>query len=630
MWAIISALCIIIVVLVYYNYKTREGFVSGTVNWFGETVESTYEDGIPYYINNVANLSYTYYSAKPVRSLPSIGPEVYIIKCSDVVNSSDIDGVLELYPDSQLATLDQLRESVTNGLSSCEYGYINSQVENTLCIATAGKSHEVTRCDGVGLSANNIFDNGFVSTVMGPLTTEHESSCIYAYGIKPPQNQPSRPYISSVLNSTIETRVQPFNNYAPGWWFMRRPPTNYEIFVVYDVTGKAVEIDDDFTLPNAIADAFKCKIPNITAIREMIQASPSVPDKVYPHWDISGCSTNDDPLRVICPISEQTQTAPIGSSSSSYSGGALPTTPKLSITSYPRTPPLTVPGVLLYGPKPSYDARDIVVGGRKFRAEFYNTVRNVWSKYDPVKYKCKSINIPIQSGMLYGTYAKIFVSNLETPGSLKKVTTKITGGANENRAYPGCAATCNACERTEEPYYDARPILDINKHDKWKNQPVELNKDDPRVFYDQIPVSGQPNPEKISAAIRLVNACREAGGHIVLNANEINELKGCPAESWCCSPDKDLSIALPLSERDPMAATVNKTCEPVEEECDPAPSPAPLDADAYRLSKDGQRSRISKDVKDQYCKAKKSSIRTLAQERKSNKLLERQTNTDKR
>lgn len=629
MWAIICALCIIIVVYLYYNYSTREGFASGNVNWFGETVNTVPQNAEAIRSDGKIDI---YLSAMDMQTLPSVGPEVYIIQCDKPIAYTDIENILGLYDGAKLATLNQLRESVKLGFSSCQYGYIehlsSTITNNVLTVANAGKLHEVNYCGGVGLSANTDFDNGFVHLIseIAKPNGDNFSKSIYAYGVKPPANEPPRYYNKS--ETRIETRIAPFNNYTPGWWFARRPPSNTEVFVVYDVSGGLVKIDDNFTLPMAIANAFNCKIPNIAILRDMIRTTTpstgSLSEKVYPHWDISGCSSNDDPLRVITPLSEQAQMPTSSSSATQF-------TPKLNIVSYPRaTPDLAVKGVLLHGPKPSFDKRDVTVDGRTFRAEYYNTIRNVWSKYDAVQYKCKTPSITITTGMTYGSYAKSFVSILETPGSSKKVTTKITGTVDGNRAYPGCPSSCNACERTSEPYYDARPALDINKYDNWKDQHVESGKDDPRVLYDQIPLSGSINAEKTSTAIRLVNACREAGGLVVLNINETNQLKGCPTDSWCCSPNKDISIALPLSQRDPMAATLGKTCEPAEEECDTAPSPAPFENDAYRLSKDGRRSRISKDVKSQFCKSKSASIRTLAQEQRSTKLLRRLVNADKR
>jgi hypothetical protein len=128
---------------------------------------------------------------------------------------------------------------------------------------------------------------------------------------------------------------------------------------------------------------------------------------------------------------------------------------------------------------------------------------------------------------------------------------------------------------------------------------------------------------KRSMAIRLVNACRGAGGVVVLNSTERKSYDGCPEGSWCCAPDNDISINLPLSSLDPAADTLGKTCEPATEECDSSLGPAPLNTDAYSLSNRRRGSAVSQAVKGQFCKPKSGSVRTTAQERKSIKLLRR-------
>lgn len=403
-----------------------------------------------------------------------------------------------------------------------------------------------------------------------------------------------------------------------------------EVYIVRPDEGY-IEVDASYTAPQAVARSFGATIATLAQVQDAF-TSGIVNNTIYPMWDVSGIvAYSGSAVQVVLPVrpasaSGSASISVVGSSSSSGSGVAGPT---LLLTSIPLptvATPLTVPGVLLYGPKPPYEQRTVGISGRNYTADFYNYGRNVWSRVnDVVQYKCKNISgLTTTVNKTYGDYANILVSILQTPGvGSKTVPIQITGGVNKNRTYPGCDPTCDVCEKTKDPYYNERPSINKNAYESWKGVVIKLDIDD-RVLNDQIPPSGKTDPSKLTSSLRLIDACRTAGGIPSLSVEDKAQYKGCPAASWCCAPDTDIPIVLPLAQDDPAASSVGKTCEPTEEaECDDAPRPASNDTDAYRLSKDGQRSRITSALKLQYCKSKSASIRTLAQERKSEKLLKR-------
>jgi hypothetical protein len=399
---------------------------------------------------------------------------------------------------------------------------------------------------------------------------------------------------------------------------------NSELYVVYAIDGKDIPLDAIATIASVYGSQFATR--EIAGNEALLGIMGNT---IYPHWTRMGALFASNTVVSLAKIvsegvsgSASGSGSGSGSASGSASGSQL-STPATVVTEALKAGSVAVPAILLYGPKPPYESSDKVIGGRTYRPDFYNTVRNVWSKYELAQYKCRPIpTFTGGVGLTYGSYANNAVSVLETPGSGNTVNVKITGTADKNRAYPGCNPTCDACEKTRDPFYPARSIPDKNKYNAWKHQPVAVT-DDPRVLQEQITIGTTPDPAKISSAIRLVNACREAGGLVVLSAEARTSLNKCPRDSWCCSPDMEIPIMLPLAVDDPEVNTLGATCEPAEEQCDLAPRPAPVDADAYRLSKTGRRSRVANSVKQQFCKSKSASVRTLLQQQKSNKLLGR-------
>jgi hypothetical protein len=643
MWALYASLCIILVIAVYYKYKTRsaEGFFSPT-DWFGQTVASRIEVG------QVGND--TYYDT--LKSDVKTGEEVFPIRTADfekTITRADIPAILQLYGAS-LATVSQLRSAVGDGFSMCSYGYISDGTSSTPLQALGGKYQEYNWCAGLGLSANSAFDDGFVVTT--PLEIDTSSSSIvlgstkplgviYAYGVKPAKNEPPRSVTAN--NKTLSVTVSPWSEITANWWNRDSEPSNYEVYVVYPNDKVAIEFDYKYTAPSAIATAYNSTIATVAQARQEILGG-IMKNTIYPHWTIKGMMARDMYISTAY-IESETVLSGLGSSSSS-GPGSMPgsasdsfianttRTPKLRLekitqsdssapTVFNEQSKLTAPAVLLYGPKPAYDKREMTIGGRKYTAEFYNTVRNVWSKYDTAVYKCRDVPfIAVTNSMTYGEYARQYVHTLDTAVSGNETTVKITGAANANREYPGCNAACNACEKTEKPYYPVRPALEINKYKKWKNQPVKLptKGDTTDVLEEQMYAVSET---KRSMAIRLVDACRSAGGIVVLNSTERKSYDGCSQGSWCCAPDNDISINLPLSSLDPAADTLGKTCEPAAEQCDSSLGPAPLNTDAYSLSNRRRGSAVSQAVKGQFCKPKSGSVRTTVQERKSIKLLRR-------
>lgn len=409
--------------------------------------------------------------------------------------------------------------------------------------------------------------------------------------------------------------------------------TELEVYLVRPEDGP-IEVDASYTVPQAVARAFSATLATLEQVQNAF-ATGIVDNTIYPMWDASGIvAYNGSVVQVVLPVrpgsaSGSTSSSSMGSSSSSGSGsGTTGPTLFLTTTPLPTTTPLIVQGVLLYGPKPSYERRTVGISGRNYNADFYNYERNVWSRVnDVVQYKCKDIGrLTSPTNKTYGEYASALVAILENPGMGQTVSVQITGGVGGNRTYPGCDPTCNVCEKTKSPYYPARPSINTNEHTLWKGQSINLDID-ARVLNDRIPPSGKTDPSKLTSSLRLIDACKAAGGIPSLSIEDKGQYTGCPATSWCCAPDTDIPIVLPLAEDDPASDTVGKTCDETEEaECDAAPRPAPNDTDAYRLSKGGQRSRITAAAKRQFCKAKSASIRTLAQERKSEKLLKRLAN----
>jgi hypothetical protein len=628
MWALFTTLCIILVIAVYYKYKTRtrEGFLTG-VDWFGQTVQTVKEPGQTY--NGT-----TYYDTLPAPS--ETGKEVFPISTTQYVKSSDIPAILQLYGAS-LATVSQLRSAIGGGFSRCAWGYLADDTGVTIK-GFGGQYQEYIWCGGGELSANPKFDNGFLITTAITPTTE-ELGIIYAYGVKPPQNEPPR------KTDSITTKIIGWNENISSWWNYNKKPSNYEVYLVYPIDGNHITIDFNYTEPHAIANAYKSTVATTGQARAEM-SSGIMGNSIYPHWTIRGVLSRDNYISTARIVSENAVSgsgSASGTSSSSSSGsGSTQNTPKaklelekvtLSASSAPAefgtNSTLTAPAVLLYGPKPAYEARDVKVGDRTFRAEFYNTVRNVWSKYEIAAYKGKTPPFIAETrSMTYGEYGRQYVNILEVYGDGSNDTTpiKITGAENANRTYPGCSATANACEKTEIPFYPKRPAPELNKYKLWKAQEI-TTKDNPDILEEQMYSSGINISEaKRSAAIRMANACRGAGGVVVLSSSERKSYEGCPEGSWCCSPDTDVPLMLPLSARDPAAATVGKTCEPAEEECDSSLGPAPMDTDAYSLSNRRRGGFISREVKDQFCKPKSGSVRTTVQERKSSKLLRRLLN----
>ncbi len=627
MWALYASLCIILVIAVYYKYKTcwtREGFAAGT-DWFGVTptiipINNEYK---AYWQNYTLN--YYQYTSGIIPTTKSTS-EVYPILCSRPVTLTEVPFVVSRY-NASVATITQFREAIGSGFSKCTYGFIANSYSNynRYIRAIGGKLQEMYACRGIGLSAAPDFDNGYAQLVFE--TAQPTVSVIYAYGPKPPQNEPPR------KNGDITMTIGPFNDYVPDWWFQASPPTKHEIFAVY---GKVGEIEVQGDLPAQIAAAYKSKLPTIEQVVSSVRTG-IMSGTIYPHWTIMGTTGAEGPqgsVRFMRPSSEP-EGPPSGPGSSSSSGPAAAATAATAAIQTPKAvlkyelKPLastpTAPALLLYGPKPTYENREVTIGGRTFTAEFYNTVRNVWSKYDMAVYTCTpSPSINQTSSMTYGEYARKYVSALEVAGNGSSPTTpvKITGAYAENRAYPGCPSTCNACETSQTPY-PVRPPPNLNSYKQWKDQPVvsPSKADTPDVLKEGMGVTGTSEPKR-SMAIRLVNACRDAGGVVVLSANERKAYDGCPADSWCCSPDTDVRIDLPLAADDPAAATLNKTCEPVEEPCDSELGPAPINTDAYSLT-NRRRKAVSQAVKDQFCKPKSASVRTTVQERKSMKLLRR-------
>ncbi len=432
--------------------------------------------------------------------------------------------------------------------------------------------------------------------------------------------------ISALVIILVVLLYYNYNTHADGF----ASSGNQEVYLVYVTDGQPIEVDKFYTQPRIIADAFGASIATLAQVQAACAAGIN-DNSIFPLWDISGVVFEQ---LVALPVyaasasgSTSSSAARIGSSSSS---GSSPQTMNSQAPTLQTTPILTLPGlvrgVLLYGVKPAYDRRDININQRIYRAEFYNTGRNVWSKYEIVYYKCKQLDgLASPLNTTYGEYARTIVSALEVPNSANEVSVQITSGADRNRAYPGCDAGCDVCEKTTAPFYPARQKIEKNKHERWKEQIVDVPKNiDARVLNEATPVRGNIDSSKVSSALRLINACRVAGGLPSLSAEDKQAFSGCPATSWCCTPDKDISLLLPLAKDDPAAEIVGKTCEPVEEAvCDVAPRPALPDANAYRLSKGGQRSRISEAAKRQFCKSKSASIRTLAQQHKSEKLLGR-------
>ncbi len=625
MWALFTTLCIILVIAVYYKYKTRvrqsnEGFLTG-VDWFGQTVQTVKESG-------QTHAGTTYYDTLPAPS--ETGKEVFPISTTPYIRSSDVPGILQLYGAS-LATVSQLRSAIGGGFSRCAWGYLADDTGVTIQ-GFGGQYQEYYWCGGGELSANPQFDNGFLITIaITPDTPDR--GIIYAYGVKPPQNEPPR------KTGSIITKIAAWNENVSGWWNYKQKPSNYEVYLVYPIDGNPITINFSYTEPYAIANAYNSTVAIIGQARAEILGG-IMGNTIYPHWTIRGVLSRDSYISMARIVSENVVS---GSGSSSSSGsGSTGNTPKAKLelekvtqsassvpTAFTNTTTLTVPGVLLYGPKPAYEARDIKVGDRTFRAEFYNTVRNVWSKYEIAAYKEKTPPFIAETrSMTYGEYGRQYVNILEVYGDGSADTTpiKITGAENGNRVYPGCPATANACEKTEIPFYPKRPAPELNKYKLWKAQDVPT-KDNPDILEEQMYSSGITISEaKRSAAVRMANACREAGGVVVLSSSERKSYEGCPEGSWCCSPDTDVPIMLPLSSRDPAAATVGKTCEPAEEECDNSLGPAPMDTDAYSLSNRRRGGFISREVKNQFCKPKSGSVRTTVQERKSSKLLRRLLN----
>jgi hypothetical protein len=428
--------------------------------------------------------------------------------------------------------------------------------------------------------------------------------------------------ISALVIILVVLLYYNYNTHADGF-----ASGNEEVYLVYAADGKPIEVDMYYTEPRLIADAFGSSVATLAQVRAECAAGIN-DNSIFPLWDISGIVLEREQqvaLPVYAASASGSMAAPMGSSSSSGSRVATQKPPTVQTTPIPTLPGL-VRGVLLYGPKPPYENREINIAQRIYRVEFYNTVRNVWSKYEIAHYKCKpldSLASPLNT--TYGEYARTIVSALEVPNSSNQVSVQITNGDDRNRAYPGCDPGCNVCEKTTAPFYPARQKIEKNKHERWKHQPVDVPSNfDPRILNEATPTRGGPDSSKVSAAIRLVNACRVAGGLPSLTATDKQEFTGCPATSWCCAPDTDISILLPLAQDDPAVEIVGKTCEPVEEAvCDVAPRPALPDANAYRLSKEGRRTRISDVAKRQFCKSKSASIRTLAQRHKSEKLLGR-------
>ena len=640
MWALYASLCIILVIAVYYKYKTRstEGFLSGTT-WFGQPVETVIQPN-----QTTANGS-TYYSI--LSSDVKTGEEVFPIRTADfskTITRADIPAILQLYGAS-FATVSQLRSAVGEGFSMCSFGYISDGTSPTPLQALGGQYQEYAWCAGGGLSANRAFDSGFIFTT--PLTIDTSSSStnplgvIYAYGVKPAKNEPPRSVTAN--NKTLTVTVSPWSEITANWWNRDSEPSNYEVYAVYPNDKGTIEIDYKYTTPGAIATAYNSTIATVAQARQEILGG-IMNNTIYPHWTIKGMMARDMYISTAY-IESETVLSGLGSSSSSGPGSMPGSASDSSIVKTTRTPKLrlekitqsassapvvfgtnsklTAPAVLLYGPKPTFEKRDVKVGDRTFRAEFYNTVRNVWSKYDTAVYKCRDAPfIAVTNSMTYGEYARQYVHTLDTAVSGNETTVKITGAANANREYPGCDAVCNACEKTEKPYYPARPALEINKYKKWKDQSVKLTTkgDTTDVLEEQMYALSET---KRSMAIRLVDACRSAGGVVVLNSTERKSYDGCSQGSWCCAPDNDISINLPLSSLDPAVDTLGKTCEPVAEQCDSSLGPAPLNTDAYSLSNRRRGSAVSQAVKGQFCKPKSGSMRTTAQERKSIKLLRR-------
>lgn len=623
MWALYASLCIILVIAVYYKYKTRyEGFAVNGTTWFGQSLTNIISSG------ETTAAGFTYYNALAGNVEP--GKEVFPIRTSDfaeTITRADIPAILELYGAS-LATVTQLRSAVADGFSMCAYGYISDGTSNILQ-AFGGQYQEYNWCGGTGLSANREFDSGFVVTAS--VNTSTNLGVVYAYGVKPPQNEPPRTI--TVNTKTLTLRIGPWSEITANWWNRDKKPSNYEVYVVYPDDGQPISINYNYTTPAAVAAAYKSTVATVAQARTEILRG-IMNNTIYPHWTIKGVLSRDEYIS-LAYFESETVASGLGSSSSSGSGSGSSksapmlrlerVTPSASSASavFNENTKLTVPAIVLYGPKPAYDKREMTIDGRKYIAEFYNTVRNVWSKYDTAMYKCRDPPfIAVTNSMTYGEYARQYVHTLDTAVSGNETSIKITGAANRNIAYPGCGAGCNACEKTDKPYYPARPTLEINKYKKWKDQPVTLqNKGDTKDVLEEQMIL--PSEAKRSMAIRLVNACRDAGGIVVLNSRERKSYEGCPDGSWCCSPDNDIPIMLPLSSLDPEAETLGKTCEPAGEECDSSLSPAPLNTDAYSLSNRRRGTAVSQAVKDQFCKPKQGSVRTTAQERKSIKLLRR-------
>lgn len=609
MWVILTTLCIILVIIAYYKYKTHEGFATSGVDWFGNPVQNAPSPG-----ETIEGS--TYFTADTTQDSNTL-EEVYPVYLGTPIPSTSIAPILSTYS-AVLATVDQLRKAVGAGFHLCAYGYLQkSSSDASIVVGMGGKFQELSWCGGKGLSANSAFDNGVVITRVP--TETNTASVVYVYGIKPPQNEPHRS-VTLPANQVVDTYVGLWNETVANWWNRASPPSKHELYLVYPITdGDTITIDATYTEPTKIATAFKSTVATIGQAHEA-SIKGIMQNAIYPHWTVMGALSRDELFTTARIVSETETTEPSSSSALPQPSVNMPPAKlelQMSATASAATTQ-TVPGLLLYGPKPSYDKRDVIVGGRKYRAEFYNTVRNVWSKYEIAQYKCKDISKAIRTKVLpYGVFADQYVAEME-----KQVNIKITATDNNNRAYPGCNPECNACEKTLEPYYPLRQLPDKSKYDTWKHQPVDLE-DDPRVLNEQMLIGQRPDPAKLSSAIRLINACKAAGGLPALTTQDSINFNGCPTESWCCSPNTDIPILLPLSERDPASKTVGKTCEPAEEECDLAPRPAPVDAEAYLLSKDGQRSRITNAVKKQFCKSKSTSIRTFAQQQKSRKLLGR-------